>query len=92
MKDEWDVVREMTCNSKAMHWNGCHKIYLSMDDETVESFREYEYEVVDPDPDLLVKWFMESCSLRFVSAVFHGGQKNDDFVTLIPQGWGEAEY
>lgn len=28
----WDVVEDMLKNAKAMHYDGCHKIYLSMDD------------------------------------------------------------
>lgn len=86
----WHLVKSMLLNAKAMHFDGCHKIYLSMDDEQVRQMEGWGYETVKPDFDLIVDWYDQSCGLRFINAVFtHDGDANDGFVTLIPQGFGE---
>ena len=81
---DWYMVEQMLHNAKAMHYDGCHKIYLSMDEGQVEQMRGYGYTVVPPAIGLLRKWYDDSCALRFVSAVFSPGD-NDNFVSLIPQ-------
>ena len=81
---DWYMIEQMLRNAKAMHFDGCHKIYLSMDDGQVEQMRGYGYNVVPPAIGLLRKWYDDSCGLRFVSAVFSPGD-NDNFVSLIPQ-------
>lgn len=79
--------------AKAISWDGCHKIYVLMDDLQVEKQRElgYEHIITNSVPDasfmILQHWFKESCPLRFVEAVAttypSEGMK---FVTLIAQG------
>lgn len=42
-------IKEALSSAKAITWDGCHKIYLAMDDHQVELFLEYGY-----DPIILV--------------------------------------
>lgn len=92
-KDEvWSEVAEVVAKAKGMYWDGCHKIYLAMDDGQVEQFAEYEYEFNTPNFDLLRQWFDESCWLRFVNAVHTvEGDPNKGFDQIIPQFYFEEE-
>lgn len=81
---KWRIVEQMLRNAKAMHYDGCHKIYLSMDDGQVAQMSAYGYNVVPPSLGLVQQWYANSCGLRFVEAVFSPGN-NENFVSLIPQ-------
>lgn len=72
-------------------WDGCHKIYLAMDEEQAEEFREgYDIVVESADGDLVetvAEWFESSCCLRFVNAVWtNHADPNAGFVDIIAQG------
>lgn len=84
-KRNWDLVEDMLRNAKAMHFDGCHKIYLSMDDQQVEKMRSYGYEVVEPNLKTLKDWYETSCGLRSIDAVFTHEDPNKGFVDLIAQ-------
>ena len=94
--------------AKAIAWDTCHKIYVLMDDAQVEKMREYGYgDANDPDSlitkaqmnnqqmlDTVKKWYEDSCSLRFVSAVEtveEGKDPNEGFTDLIEQGADEIK-
>lgn len=82
----WGRVRATLNRAKAMHFDGCHKIYLSMDDEQVKKSEGYGYDSHKPDFDTLRRWFDESCSLRLVQAVYTvKGDPNKGYDDLIPQ-------
>lgn len=82
----WNRVRGALSRAKGMHWDGCHKIYLSMDDEQLRQSEEIGYETHAPDFDKLKGWFEESCGLRFVNAVYTvEGDPNDGYEDLIAQ-------
>ena len=82
----WGRVRKALSRAKAMHWDGCHKIYLSMDDAQLQRSKELGYESHKPDFDTLRSWFDESCGLRFVNAVHTvDGDPNDGYDNLIAQ-------
>lgn len=82
----WGRVRNALRHARAMHFDGCHKIYLSMDDEQVRLSESYGYESHKPDFDTLRQWFEDSCSLRFVDAVYTvEGDPNGGFESLIAQ-------
>lgn len=86
----WSVVEDMLDNAKGMYWDGCHKIYLAMDDEERATMIGYGYDHHEPNLDELKRWFETSCGLRFVNAVFHNEQdSNKGFVGLIPQFYFE---
>ena len=78
MKQEFvDRIVEATADAKGIAWDTCHKIYILMDWEQMDLMRSYEYDPLissdqmSPDKmtNTIVKWYDESCGLRFVSAV-----------------------
>ena len=97
-KPGWDSVEEHLKEAKSISWDGCHKIYLAMDDEQCAWFQEG---YADP-PTLLVtadnqaemlatlhEWFDEGareCGLHYINAVWTDHEDpNRGFVNLIPQ-------
>lgn len=86
----WARVENAVGRAKAMHFDDCHKIYLSMDDAQVKEMEDCGYETVAPDLQKLRKWYSEACPLRLVSAVYSvGGDANTGFDPLIPQFFEE---
>lgn len=83
-----DAMQAAVEQASAMHFDGCHKIYLSMDEATVDQMVEYGYNIEPADFDTLKEWFDKSCSLRFVSAI----SNKDDFTSVIPQFALESWY
>ena len=86
IEEAWESVREALEKAKGMYWDGCHKIYIAMDDEEVAKMKEYGYEYHKPNFDELKDWFDKSCGLKFVSAVYYNEEDpNAGYVNLIPQ-------
>jgi len=98
----WDAVREYLNDAVLIAWDGCHKIYLAMDEAEAAYFRE-NYQpthelhaggvIEGKEPaelyEDLCEWWDDSCGLRFVSAVWHNDEDpNSGFVHLISQGAG----
>lgn len=93
----WEEVAAVLPYAKVITWDGCHKIYILMDDAQVEEMRSYGYAdegedqfrvVKTPEASLrtLQEWFEESCALRFVNAVKTvEGDPNEGFQQLIAQ-------
>jgi hypothetical protein len=91
MEDYWHEVRENVEWAKLVAFDGCHKIYLAMDDHEAQWFHEnYEYTLTASPKEMMDKlheWWNESCGLRFISAVEHNADDpNAGFTDLIPQG------
>lgn len=98
MQDCWSDVKYALNDAKLIAFDGCHKIYLAMDDIEAKWFADNYNEkecstslnfTGSPDEMLATirTWWDESCGLRFISAVSHNEQDpNAGFVTLIPQG------
>ena len=67
-------------------WEGCHKIYICLDQESHEQQVEWGYEMV-PVKDKaealnqLHEWFDVSCGLRFINAI----EGESTFHDVIPQ-------
>lgn len=85
-----ESVEAVIADAKLVAFDGCHKIYLAMDDEEAKWFRENYEIIVESTPeemfDAVVDWYEGSCFLRFVSAVRHNPENpNDGFTTLIGQ-------
>ena len=92
-----EVVTDYLQRSKAIAWDGCHKIYILMDDEQVEQMKGYGYEgdylisthgkfVIDVLA-IVESWWEDSCGLRFINAVAtHPTTPDEVFTDLIPQG------
>jgi hypothetical protein len=96
-----DALDEYTASAKAIAWDNCHKIYVLMDDEQVALMREYGYDPLITSDEMtpkqmseqVMKWFEDSCGLRFVNAVqSNPSNPNEGFIDIIPQGfdWMEA--
>lgn len=90
-----NIISAVQCHiddAKLVAWDGCHKIYLALDDEQAAWFRaEYEFTLYgDSDAmlDAVLEWWAESCDLRFITAV--GGEHadpDDEYVAVVPQGY-----
>lgn len=83
-------VADAIVNAELVAWDGCHKIYLAMDVEQAEWFRDkYDFVVEGTASDMLdnlIEWWHESCDLRFISAVrTNHDDPNAGFTDLIPQ-------
>ncbi len=81
----------------SVSWDGCHKIYLNMDYAQHEKMIGYGYDktIVNNNPWItqqeVEKWYEDSCSLRFIDAVFSNDDNTDKFVTVVPQFFLEDE-
>lgn len=91
----WEAVRVTMNFAKGIAFDGCHKIYVLMDDDQYKQQASYGYgsdqgsyllPVVDPETayKIVERWFEDSCPLRFVNAVKSPGN-NADFTSLIEQ-------
>lgn len=94
MAKRFSLVQKRVAVAKAITWDGCHKIYVLMDDAEVKLMRTYGYDLImakDASPQemlaLLKSWYKDSCSLRFIDAVSTNEKNpNAGFETLIGQG------
>ena len=98
----WDAVAEYAEYAHLAAFDGCHKIYLAMDEEQAEWFRKNyngvhcDDRTVEVDTEDLAtvvrEWYDESCGLRFVNAVFTNvDNPNDGYVSLISQSAGDSD-
>ena len=98
----WDAVAEYAEDALLAAFDGCHKIYLAMDEEQAEWFRNNyngvhcDDRTVEADAEDLAtvvrEWYDESCGLRFVNAVFTNvANPNDGYVSLISQWANESD-
>ena len=97
MEDYWNDVKEEVQYAKSISFDGCHKIYLAMDDTQAQWFKE-NYNGSDcgdmtfegtPEEmlKLLKNWYENSCSLKFIQSVTtNEADPNEGFESLIPQG------
>ncbi len=96
MEDYWDDVKREVKYAKSISFDGCHKIYLAMDDTQAKWFKEnYNGEdcgdmtfVGTPAEmfEMLKKWYKNSCSLKFIQSVrTNEADENEGFESLIPQ-------
>jgi hypothetical protein len=102
MEDYWSDVEEELQYAELIAFDGCHKIYLAMDEEQAQWFRD-NYNGKDCDDcnftgstqEMLTKlrhWWEDSCSLRFIQSVESNKQDpNAGFKSLIPQGASDVE-
>lgn len=86
---EWHKVKDATENAQLVAWDGCHKIYVAMDEVEARWFNEREdYLKFRGTPEemfaRLEEWYDRSCGLRFISGVESVGQETE-FTKLIPQ-------
>lgn len=98
LAEGWEAVQEYAQDAILIAWDGCHKIYLAMDEDEARFFREnYQPAVVEgASPEEMIEtineWWDVSCSLRFVSAVWRNNEDpNEGFVSLISQFAGDDD-
>lgn len=87
---KFDKVKKAIPNAKGIAWDGCHKIYVLMDDEQVAEMVKYGYEPIKQGEGdflaLLQSWYNSSCPLRFIQSIRTDHEDpNDGFESLIPQ-------
>ena len=77
-------------SAKLVAWDGCHKIYVAMDELEAGWFIENYEATFSGTPeemlDALGDWWESSCHLRFISAVKYG-----EFTQLVAQGAGQKD-
>ena len=92
----WGAVEEAAQTAKAISFDGCHKIYMLMDNEQVDESRGYGYGedgsflLIGLGPDQMVaqikEWYADSCGLRFVNTVHtNHADPNAGYASPIPQ-------
>jgi len=93
----WRAVHAALLGATGIAWDGCHKIYVLIDEHQFSLMDGYGYtrllRVTDPDKSLetVQGWFEQSCGLRFISAVRSvEGDPNKGFTGLIEQGEDES--
>lgn len=67
-------------------FDGCHKIYIAMDDASHDRQIEYGYaviRVIDKKKalDQLYRWFNDSCGLRFIQVIGADGSRFTDAIS-----------
>lgn len=85
---------DLLYQTHSVSYDGCHKIYLNMDEQQTEKMIGYGYDkTISDTPDamknVVVQWYDDSCSLRFIDAVFTNDDEADKFVSVVPQFFGE---
>ena len=102
--DLFEPVMDAVMDARLIAFDGCHKIYLAMDDEQADWFRENYNGTSCTDrtfegtPKEMMRtlraWGDESCGLKFISAVTtnHDGP-NAGYESLISQqdAWDYAD-
>jgi hypothetical protein len=90
-----EMIKDRLEDAKGIGWDGCHKIYILMDDDQMIKMQDYGYEIlfssdqISPNKmfELIKRWWEQSCGLRFISAVSTNGiNPNLGFEDLISQG------
>lgn len=95
----WTAVEEVLDQAHSIAWDGCHKIYVLLDEEQTALMESYGYREDDSQMYLasefastddlyawLQNWWDESCGLRFISAVRTDEEDpNAGFTQLIAQ-------
>jgi hypothetical protein len=90
----WGRVRDELADAKGIAWDGCHKIYVLMDDNQMADMAMMGYDPLIPVPedsasealDILCDWYEASCGLRFIQSIRTvTGNPNEGFTNLIGQ-------
>lgn len=104
LEDLWFETSQALEDAKGIAFDGCHKIYVLLDDEQVHLMAGYGYG--EDSSFLFTKqnlneqemlntlkgWYEKSCALKFVESVKTVGAEqdpNEGFSNLIPQGFEE---
>ena len=96
LTDYWNDVEEAVQSAHLIAFDTCHKIFVAMDEQEADWFRESDYETATGTPDELLttlrKWYEASCPLRFIFSVTRNEEDpNAGYISLIPQGADQEE-
>lgn len=99
----WQEVEQALEKADSIAFDGCHKIYVLMDEASTAEQFSFGYRADSGEMLLrsegatteqmlakLKEWFDGSCFLRFIQAVKAPG-RNPDYTNLIAQGEEEEE-
>ena len=86
-------VSELVKGAKLVAYDGCHKIYLAMDQDQAKWFKKHYVKETDKVVagtasemlGALEEWWQSACPFRFITAVYTK-ENEDDFVEVIAQG------
>jgi hypothetical protein len=92
----FEPVADALENALLIAWDGCHKMYLAMDEEQADWFRENYNGTSCTDRtftgtpkemlNTLLTWWDESCGLKFINAVTTNHENpNAGYESLISQ-------
>ena len=90
-----EMIKDRLESAKGIGWDGCHKIYILMDDDQMIKMQDYGYDPLFSSDqittnkmfEIIERWWDQSCGLRFVSAVSTNEvNPNLGFEDLISQG------
>lgn len=101
-KEAFKIIKEFVEEErpKAVAWDGCHKVYLLMDEAGVKWMKKNGFGQSDGDSvlwrvrsntgitrivDEASSMYAASCALSFVSAIYNDGEGNNDYVDVIDQ-------
>tara|TARA_A200000159_G_scaffold153731_1_gene165959 strand:+ start:542 stop:835 length:294 start_codon:yes stop_codon:yes gene_type:complete len=93
-KATWNKIEKKLEKSVSIAFDTCHKIYINEDEEQHEKMKGYGYDPlirietigVEESLETLKRWYENSCSLKFISAVRTvDGNPNDGFTDMIAQ-------
>jgi hypothetical protein len=94
-KQLWGEVREATYDADSIAYDGCHKIYISMDKKQTKVLRDHYLVLtakeLSPEDmfENLEMWHRCSCGLEFIQSMATDKKSGEtNFATLIPQGRG----
>ena len=81
-----EKVKRFAGQALLVAWDGCHKVYLAMDEVAARWFRREYEDVADEDvADTALEWYDGSCMLRFVEAVWGSPDGACRFEPVIEQ-------
>ena len=89
------IVTEFTDKAKLVAFDGCHKIYIAMDDGEAGWYVAQEWDLFRGSSEQMAEkvweWYESSCGLEYVDATSTGQNSTDtehfsDFHRVIPQG------
>ena len=86
-----EIIETALSSASGITWDGCHKIYILMDDEQVAYQKLEGYKtlpITGGSLELLQSWWDESCGLRFIYAVSTNEEDpNAGYDPIIEQGF-----
>lgn len=87
---KFKLVSEAVKTAKLVAFDGCHKIYVAMDEESAKELEGGGYTTYSAHRTAMLntvkRWYRESCPLRFVQSIGHSlVDPNLGYKTLIPQ-------